>query len=76
MNTTLNGANVIFNLLRCFPVADSDERNKDLQPFAVVNEAGASLQGKPRMTLGAPSLLNDYCKKEHVEHECVVCRAE
>ncbi|XP_037832244.1 uncharacterized protein LOC112450394 [Kryptolebias marmoratus] len=43
----------------------SEERSKSLQPFSVLNEAGVSLQGKSLMTVGAPSLLNDYCKKEN-----------
>ncbi|XP_028269799.1 cell division cycle protein 20 homolog B-like, partial [Parambassis ranga] len=31
-----------------------------LQPFAVLNAASVDLQGKSVMTLGAPSLMNDY----------------
>ncbi|XP_035495017.1 cell division cycle protein 20 homolog B-like [Scophthalmus maximus] len=38
----------------------SDERSRGLQPFAVLDEAPVSLQGKSVMKLAAPSLLNDY----------------
>ncbi|XP_070820005.1 cell division cycle protein 20 homolog B-like [Chaetodon trifascialis] len=38
----------------------SDGRRLDLQPFAVLDKASASLQGKLEMKLAAPSLLNDY----------------
>ncbi|AWP07525.1 putative cell division cycle protein 20 -like B-like [Scophthalmus maximus] len=41
-------------------VAGSDERSRGLQPFAVLDEAPVSLQGKSVMKLAAPSLLNDY----------------
>ncbi|XP_044051415.1 cell division cycle protein 20 homolog B-like isoform X2 [Siniperca chuatsi] len=40
--------------------AGSDERRHDLQPFAVLDKASVSLQGKSVMKMAAPSLLNDY----------------
>ncbi|KAM9360205.1 cell division cycle protein 20 homolog B-like [Symphorus nematophorus] len=38
----------------------SDESRHDLKPFAVLDEAPLSLEGKSVMKLVAPSLLNDY----------------
>ncbi|GLD54271.1 cell division cycle protein 20 homolog B isoform X2 [Lates japonicus] len=38
----------------------SDEGRHDLQPFAILDKAAVSLQGKTVMNLAAPSLLNDY----------------
>ncbi|XP_023261890.1 cell division cycle protein 20 homolog B isoform X2 [Seriola lalandi dorsalis] len=38
----------------------SDARRHDLQPFAVLDKAAVSLQGKSVMRLAAPSLQNDY----------------
>ncbi|XP_023261891.1 cell division cycle protein 20 homolog B isoform X3 [Seriola lalandi dorsalis] len=40
--------------------AGSDARRHDLQPFAVLDKAAVSLQGKSVMRLAAPSLQNDY----------------
>ncbi|XP_062273878.1 cell division cycle protein 20 homolog B-like [Scomber scombrus] len=39
--------------------SDDNIRN-DLQPFAILNKASVSVQGKSVMKLAAPSLLNDY----------------
>ncbi|XP_033475536.2 cell division cycle protein 20 homolog B-like [Epinephelus lanceolatus] len=40
--------------------AGSDERRHALQPFAVLEEASVSLQGKSVVKLAVPSLLDDY----------------
>lgn len=48
-----------------FSIAGSEERGRDLQPFAVLDEASLSVQGKSVMKLAAPSLLNDYCKQRY-----------
>lgn len=47
-----------------FIIEGYDERKYDLQPFATLNKATLSLHGKSVVKLGAPSLLNDYCKRK------------
>lgn len=55
-------------------IAGSDERRRDLKPFAVLDKTTASLRGKSVMTLAAPSLLDDFCKRRH--KSCVILTKE
>ncbi|KAM4577086.1 cell division cycle protein 20 homolog B-like [Odontesthes bonariensis] len=41
-------------------LAGSDGKRPDLQAFDILNNACTNVQGQSVMTLGAPSLLNDY----------------
>lgn len=67
--------NCIFMFIIFFSIAGSDDTiSNDLQPFAILNKASVSLQGKSVMKLAAPSLLNDYCKIQilHFTHRYVL----